>query len=274
MAADALRQLQYQFLWRVLGRRTLLAPAPEFGLHMRISPGDAVGRHIYKHGEHDAARTRFVLHRIPWTDGDAFLDIGAHIGWYSLALARNVPAGIRVVAFEPDTQNRELLRQNVELNGARAVTIVDRAVSDHAGTERFYRYARKNQGRHSLLPINEGDVVEVECVTLDATLPRLGIAPARVALAKLDIEGGELQALRGGRSLLGAAPRLLLEYSPRLMRQAGQDPAELLDLLHGAGYTAWDIDSDRPRIIARNELEAVADQRDCLWCLAGAAPAS
>lgn len=270
MIRYAIQSLKHQLLWRVLRRRTILAVAPEFGVRLRVAAADAVGRRIYKRGSLDAERTRHLLHHVPWADGDVILDIGAHIGWYSLCLDRNVAAAVRILAFEPNAENRALLQSNVQLNGASRVTVVDRAVSDRAGTQRLYLYAKKNQGRHSLLPIHDGEIEEVKSVALDEYLPSVGVDPERVAFMKLDIEGGELQALRGAGTLVGVVPRLLLEFSPGLMRRAGQEPRELLDMLFGAGYTAWDVDGTAPVQASRSDLESAQDQRDHLWCLAGA----
>jgi hypothetical protein len=77
-------------------------------------------------------------------------------------------------------------------------------------------------------------------VTLDGYVTEKGIDPEQLSFVKLDVEGCELQAIRGGRSVLAStsAP-VLLEYIPSRMRATGQDPDELLSLMAELGFHPW-----------------------------------
>lgn len=232
-----LQSAKHLFQLHLLRRRVLTARAPEMGLVFRVLSRDAMARRIYKRGMLDAELTRWLVGRVRLGEGDVVLDVGANVGWYSLCLARDAAAGARIYAFEPDEVNHALLTENVAANrAAPCVVPVRKAASDRPGTRTLYLYDPKNAGRHSLLPVNAAGRSEVEAVTLDAFLGAEGIDPRRVRFLKVDVEGHELQVLEGARSLLGCVPLLLLEYSPRLMRQAGLDPTRLLDLLSASGY--------------------------------------
>lgn len=114
------------------------------------------------------------------------LDVGAATGYYSLAFARLNPSG-RVVAFEPDVACRRAfsaaLRHNAEL--ADRIMVIPCAVSDHDD---------RNAG-----------LATIDCLVAEGTFP----APSFV---KMDIEGAEVAALRGMRTVLtNQRPALLIE---------------------------------------------------------------
>ena len=70
--------------------------------------------------------------------GDVVLDIGANIGYYTLIFAELVGEKGKVYAFEPDPTNFDLLRKNVEINGYRNITLIQKAVSNKNGKISFY----------------------------------------------------------------------------------------------------------------------------------------
>lgn len=84
----------------------------------------------------------FLSHVMP---GDVVLDIGAHIGYYTVLAARSVGNEGRVIAFEPDPQNYSLLVKNVAKNGYRNVTAVQKAVSWNSGYAQLYQTAGSSE---------------------------------------------------------------------------------------------------------------------------------
>jgi FkbM family methyltransferase len=241
----------------LLLRKYLVARAPAFGLRFRFRIEDAIGRWIYKRGSYEAELTDYIAHHVEFADGDVFLDIGANIGWYSLVLARTARARISILAFEPDPLNFELLSENVRLNGCDAVRPIRKAVSDAEGTQALYRYANKNLGRHSLLPINDQDTVEVQTIALDAFLAREGIDLRRVAFMKVDVEGYEFPVLNGARKLLEAVPLVLCEYSPDYMRRGGMEPQALIALFREKGFLPHELRNGELRPLSVAQLATV-----------------
>ncbi|MDP2361291.1 MAG: FkbM family methyltransferase [bacterium] len=264
------RSLAYLAQRHLLRRPRLSARADEFGLVLRFKTADVMGRHIYKYGVYEEGISRFLLANLTLEPGDCFIDAGANIGWYSLLLARHLPAGVRGLAFEPDPDTFALLEENLRGNGAVAVAAKRLALSDEAGRRTLYRYADKNTGRNSLLPINTHGQVEIEAARLDETIRREGLDPVRIRFLKVDVEGYEPMVLRGMGELLGRVPLILSEYSPRYMRRGGLDPALYLDLLYGAGYEAWTFAEEGLRPVARAALERCTANTNLLWL--GAAP--
>src|SRR4030042_4007070 len=82
-------------------------------------------------------------------EGDTVVDIGAHIGYYTLLAARIVGDTGKVYAFEPDPANHDVLVGNIKLNGFQNVVTVRKAISDKNGQIELY-LNEKNTGGHSI----------------------------------------------------------------------------------------------------------------------------
>lgn len=170
--------------------------------------------------------------------GDRALDLGAHIGYVTLAMARRVGPHGRVFAFEPDPGNFRLLVRNLAANGYANVDARRVAVwSDH-GRRRLH-LRDDHHGDHRLYDPGDGREasLEVETVALDRALA--GEGPFRVV--KMDIQGSELEALRGMVGLLAASPEVVLvtELWPRGLRAAGAEPEVFVDELLRLGFELW-----------------------------------
>ena len=131
--------------------------------------------------------------------GDVFYDLGANIGFYATIAARIVGPRGHVYAFEPHPESAAAVVRNAQLNDLQNVTLVAAAVSDRDG--RLSLSLSESSATHRL---GGGDAgVEVDVVALDSWAARTGSrAPTFVMI---DVEGAELDVLRGMRDLLGRA---------------------------------------------------------------------
>jgi FkbM family methyltransferase len=148
-----------------------------------------------------------------------FIDVGANIGTQSIyALATDAFAG--ALAIEADRHNFEILRRNIEINGlAGDVRLFPGAASARSGEAKFTR-DRQNFGGHSLEPgmvLNPVEQVTVQTYRLDDILTDCGLRPAQAGLVKLDVEGHELQVLRGMAALRAERVPLMIEFTGRLL---------------------------------------------------------
>jgi len=135
------------------------------------------------------------------TRGSTAWDVGAHHGYYAVALARVVGAAGSVQAFEPFPESAEVVRRNVQLNRvSETVAVHPCAVGAAVGTGRL-QLSENGPQNHSLVAALsfEGRTVEVPVTTIDAQVAALGTPH----FIKLDVEGAELEALRGASRLLG-----------------------------------------------------------------------
>lgn len=164
--------------------------------------------------------------------GDVVYDVGANAGFYSLLASRLCGAAGTVLAIEPLPRNLAFLRQHVRLNRADNVTVLDVALSDAPGSARFRGSAGSAQGSIAA----DGDI-HVRTTTLDAIV-RDCIAPPP-QLIKMDIEGGELAALRGAREVLSQYKPILL-----LATHGSEVHHACLALLREAGYAITPLAGD------------------------------
>ena len=168
-----------------------------------------------------------------------FIDVGAHIGYFTLLAARAVEPTGRVYAFEPAPANRDLLLRNIRVNGYNAiVTVVPKVVCDRSGAVSLF-LSKEDSGSNSILPspLVGTDSVSVEATTLDEFFEGEGWPP--VHLIKMDIEGAEKAALKGMRELSRRNPqlRLVIEFFPQNLQVAKVSPEELFQALRVLGFT-------------------------------------
>ena len=125
--------------------------------------------------------------------GDVFLDIGAHIGKYTVIGAKMVGRQGLVISVEPHPTNYKVLRENINLNNLNNVIALNVAAWNREGHLKFF--IAKESGSHSL-KINHGlGAINVRARPLDTLLEELGVK--RVNYIKIDVEGAEAEVLEG-----------------------------------------------------------------------------
>lgn len=161
------------------------------------------------------------------------IDVGAHAGTVLRDLLRIAPQG-RHVAFEPLPSMAAELRRSFP-----SVDVREIALSEHAGTSTFVHVVR-DPAYSGLLertyPAGSGDVLEritVKLAPLDSEIGDL-----RPAFIKIDVEGAELQVLRGAvETLARFRPTLWFEHARGASDHYGTTPGEVWDLLDGVGLS-------------------------------------
>lgn len=179
--------------------------------------------------------------------GDVFIDAGANIGWHTVISAKLVGANGRVLAFEPDPKNAALLRKNVQHNGLTNVDVIEEALASKPGIQKLH-LSEGNFGDHILGLEQAGTRAtrDVTCTTIDEALAKRHIDPTRLALAKFDIQGSEVDALKGMReALTKKRPPLILEYSPKHLRAVGRSFFDIFSFLDLNGYRPYMIDDEK-----------------------------
>jgi len=128
-------------------------------------------------------------------EGSVVYDIGAHVGFYTLLASVCVGATGRVFAFEPVPRNLYYLKKHIQLNNICNVTLSDTAVLDYVG----WTFFDEGPGK-SMAHVSSTGKLKVRTVTLDYLIEN-GEAPIPNFI-KIDIEGSEMSAFLGARSLL------------------------------------------------------------------------
>lgn len=183
------------------------------------------------------------------------IDVGGDIGLFSLKTVALCPTISRVIAFEPNSEGFPWLQFNLR-RLPKGVTgeAVHAAVADFHGRGRlaiperqFSMDCESNHTQYFLEPSADGDI---EVTTVDSLKLRADLN----VVIKIDVEGGELAALRGAAQTISTAPHVLVifEAHPAVMRRTGIDPAECLRFLASlrpfsffAGETSLPLSKDR-----------------------------
>ena len=206
-------------------------------------------------GEYETETTQLFRNRIK--PGMSILDIGAHVGYYSLLAASLVGPKGRVFSFEPDQDNYGLLVHNIELNGYDNITAVNQAVCDVSSSRTLFISALDN-GRHSMYHQRqpESGSVTVSATTADDYFETIGWP--KIDFIKLDVEGSELDVFRGMPTLLERSLELMIimELNPKLLENANVVALDLLNDVMKMGFTLHRVEEDtNPIELTPGELE-------------------
>ncbi len=210
-------------------------------------------------GHYERATRELIERLLP--PGGTFIDIGAHVGLYTLVAARSVGPRGHVYAFEPEPDNFALLRENILRNGYANVTATACAVCERTGESRLF-VSRQGNDRHSLFPNPRSPFQEhretVRTTTLDDFLDSAGWP--EIDLIKMDIEGAEPLAIAGMSRLLARSSRvqLIVEFSPETLDAGGTSPCRFLDGLAAHGLDLFAIEDDASLIPLRSNRFAAA----------------
>lgn len=255
----------------VLGKRLAVADAvveSRWGQRFCVPYlGEPVAFQILINGAYEP-ETLAALRRLLPANG-VFIDAGASIGFFSITLGAAVP-GARILAVEASHRIAGYLTRNLELNGLRNVTVVERALTDCDGaTIPFYDAPSEHFGMGSIGAKYWSATSSVETASLDRVAAMAGVE--RVDLIKMDIEGAEALALRGAARVLSAAhaPTIVFEFwdeaeravaalrpgdSQRILRDHGYDIWRIGDWLRGAAPIADVLESGTEMLVAQKRM--------------------
>lgn len=180
------------------------------------------------------------------------LDLGAHVGSFSLASAAS---GRRVLAVEPSPRNFELLDASRRENRFHDLQIVYAAVGDHSGVVGFIPAGPFGYVAAGLNPVGG---LDVRSVAVDDLLDE--VEWDRVDFLKMDVEGSEVAALIGmSRTLRRSdAPPLFVESNGHTLSLFGETPGTLKATLAAYGYRIFQVERRRLIPVAIDELQPTA----------------
>jgi FkbM family methyltransferase len=210
---------------------TKVEAGPSKGLWLELNPRTG---HPYALGTVEASVQQFLVERL--NRNDVFYDLGANIGVFSLLAARVVGEDGKVFSFEPDSTNAERLRRNIARNQFTNVTVVEAGVWSETCDRQFAAAepSSPDRGVGTFITDKLPDSAHlVHCVALDDYV-NCAAAPNGI---KCDVEGAELEVLKGAKATLNNyGPWILCEmHSPENDRAARE-------FLAGLGYSCEDVD--------------------------------
>ena len=220
--------------------------------------GDQGLRIAYRDGTADKWAVRPWLewagqeHPIPEGSGsgEAILDVGAHIGGFTLLAARMAPSR-RVIALEPSRDSYEILVRNVKLNELRNVETARLAIAGHSGEARLFHHPGSNTGHTIVKTLSEGGE-QVETRTLTDFLHEKDVD--RCAIAKFNCEGAEFPILMTAPTeTLRSIRQMIILYHLDLVEKSTYNLGELEHRLEDAGFELdrYEMSATRGHISAR-----------------------
>jgi FkbM family methyltransferase len=171
--------------------------------------------------EHD-----IIEHNFTPKEGDVVIDVGAHIGPYTLKTSKRVGSNGKVVAIEADPENFNILNRNIQLNKFTNVIALNYAAYSKESKIKLYLlmkdssytklYTVMTDRATKYNPVmtdragNEKKFVEVQANTLDYLLELSGIKHEDVNWIKIDVEGAEYDVLKGAKNILSKSDNISL----------------------------------------------------------------
>jgi FkbM family methyltransferase len=236
---DGMLAIRHEIGW-------IVCPSEDFAFVVHFANGFSG----HEHGTGEVIRS-FVR------PGDTVVDLGAHIGLHSIALARAVGPDGMVIAVEPLPRTAECLRRAMICNDlySRCELVVG-AAGDTNGCTHFYLGDNSMLG--SLFPlVDDHSLVEVREFRLDDH-----VGPERrVDFVKIDVEGAELRALDGMRGLIARNDDIVVvaEYGAPHLERVGINPADWFAAFADTGLgVSYRIDETNGALLPV-DLDYVAD---------------
>jgi FkbM family methyltransferase len=234
--------------FRGVGPRDTVSIRMKLGHRIELAPTqDYLYRVLLNRTYHDDSVEFLARHLKP---GSVILDVGANIGLVTCAYAQRLAfLGPRIYAFEAVARNFERLRRNVALNRFEAVMPLRLALGDRDGELTFHLPDPEFSGnavgdnvlsREDLATAETacGHVERVPLRTLDGWARDQGLD--RCDFMKIDVEGAELNVLRGGASFIGRTrPVVQCEFNRYWLAQQGLGIDDYLAFFAELGYDAY-----------------------------------
>jgi FkbM family methyltransferase len=237
-----------RLLRRLLGRSAPLGADGLYSLRLpwklelKVRQLDDVARAIDVLGVHDLVVTEAIWRLA--APGDTLVDVGANVGYMSLAMIARLGQSGRVFAFEPQPGVFDELSANLAAARVRFprvdVTVRCEALSDSAGTAGLVLPDASENNRGLAHIDTAGGGISVITRRLDDYASELG---SHIAFMKVDVEGHEPAVLRGATKLLGSGA-----IRHVVMEEHGRYPTEATLLLESLGYAVFSLERSFLRV--------------------------
>jgi len=237
MFPPALRSLAKSCAVLLLGRETRprkIVRGLASGYRICVSPTDHLG---YLLGTTEPHLQRIIREYVALRD--TVYDIGANIGYVSLALAKSVGPSGQVIAFEPIPKNIQRFRENIAINGLTNVRLLEFAASDQRG-EAVIRIAGNLSTASLVWHRHDPSAAQltISTVRIDELVESGSLTYPK--FVKIDVEGAEGSVLKGmQRTVAAAKPILFIECS-----EAGRETT--WTLLRDLGYQCQSAITSEP----------------------------
>lgn len=239
-----------------------------FTLNLQLDIQKYTQKIIWEHLSSNAVYEPETLQFISETleEGDCFIDVGTHVGFFSLIASKLVGENGQVVSFEPEISNFMHLQRHIAINSMGNILPINAAVGPQNEDVEFYfnsdndgGHALWNVGRHPQCQKTRHDRIirQTRMITLDCLFNEMNIDSCK--LIKIDTEGAELGVLKGATESVerGCAPIIICEVNRFGMYQMGTSEKELRSFMYGLGYESYLMTDKSPGVLKLEPEEYV-----------------
>lgn len=172
-------------------------------------------------------------------EGVTVADVGAGIGYYTLLASKIVGNTGAVLSFEPEPHRFREMVDNIQVNKCNNVEPFELAISDKEGTSKFEEVDAFGSGCVVKARKDAKKIITLKTTTLDSLKNNFDIV-------KIDVEGGELEVLRGMKNILAKGKvKIICEVHPEQLSSLGYDTKEIIDLLNYYNYDIYRVNKKR-----------------------------
>ncbi len=207
-------------------------------LYLFIQPGEEVSECVYTQGFYEPNQF-FALKRL-LNKGNTFIDIGAHIGLFSIYASKRVGPLGKVYAFEPSPRERERLSEHIKINHLDNITVFPYAISDRNEQAEIkvaeYPHSGHNTiGQFAYSTTRENSRLIIETQTLDYWTKSCKIS--QIDLIKIDAEGSEEKILAGASETISKhRPFIMIEITSLSLQHQNSSIEAIWKKLTDLGY--------------------------------------
>ncbi len=181
--------------------------------------------------------------------GQVIVDIGANIGIFTVKAAKEVGESGKIIAIEPEKRNLEFLKKNIEANNLNNVIIIPEGVWSKRTAKKLFL---RGVGGHSFFRRSKS-YEDINLDTLDNILKDLNIE--KINFIKMDIEGAEIEALRGANTTLKKKTSLAIAGYHKI--NGIPTYKAILSLLKNKGFSVTPVRCTSPNTYYKNEEELI-----------------
>jgi FkbM family methyltransferase len=241
--------LLLKFLLRIKRKEIELSDGRKYA----VDPVSDLGLRLAKSAEYETEMTKAISEIL--NQGDYFIDLGANEGYFSILGAKICGARGHVLAIEPQERLWKVIHTNASINNLTNIQLLPFGIGSKKEQLTLQLYSSLNSGASSFSSgFNFGisfawlrkklygsQIAQV--IPLDEMAESL---PLKMKLIKIDIEGFELEALKGSSRLIQEKrfENLLIEIHPHALKSMGQSEDDIDELLKAHGYSKHRVSSN------------------------------
>lgn len=218
------------------------------GIQLELDIHDYVSHYLYFQFKDDSHETLMGL----VAEGATILDIGTNYGTTILQFAQRTGKNGNCYGFEPDPVNYEICTKNIALNSFLNVQVENVGLGNEKGRFTLVVDTASNRGGNRILETSEGKENHiVDVIVLDEWVKNKAIE--KIDLVKIDVEGFEMNVLKGGyETIKKYHPVLFIELDDDNLKQQNSSAQELISLLEELDYSVFHSETREKILSSRN----------------------